>query len=328
MTPRTSPPVAMSLRDWGLLVFLSVLWGGSFFFNAVTVAALPPLTVVLARVAIAAVTLWLVIAVTRTAVPKGWPVWAAFFGMGLLNNAIPFALIVWGQTQLASGVAAILNASTPLFTVLFAHFLARDEKMTAPRIAGVVLGLVGVAVMMGARTAAAAGLLAPLACLGAAVSYALAGIYGRRFRAMGVAPMATAAGQVTASSLILLPLVLLMDRPWSLPVPGGEVVLALVALGVASTALAYVVYFRLLASAGATNLLLVTLLVPVSAILLGVSFLGEVLLPRHLAGMALIALGLAGIDGRLPRAALRLADARRNGSLGRDGRTIEREKTP
>ncbi len=318
----------MSLRDWALLVFLSVLWGGSFFFNAVTVAALPPLTVVFARVAIAAAMLWLVIGVTRTAMPGSRTVWAAFFGMGLLNNAIPFALIVWGQTQLASGVAAILNAATPLFTVLFAHVLTTDEKMSTNRLAGVVLGLVGVAVMIGARHAGTAGLLAPLACLGAAVSYALAGLYGRRFRAMGVAPMATAAGQVTASSLILLPVVLLVDRPWSLPAPGSEVVLALVALGLASTALAYVVYFRLLASAGATNLLLVTLLVPASAILLGVGFLGEVLLPRHLAGMALIALGLAAIDGRLPRAALRVADARRRDSLGAGAGRVEGEKVP
>jgi len=187
--------------------------------------------------------------------------------------------------------------------VLLAHVLTPDERITPARLVGVLLGLGGVAVMLGggARAMLGEGLLGQLACLGAAIAYALAGIYGRRFRAMGVAPLATATGQVTASSLMLLPLALAVDRPWTLPAPGPAVLAALVGVAALSTALAYVVYFRLLASAGATNLLLVTLLIPVTAIFLGVLVLGETLRPEHLAGMALIALGLAAIDGRLLR---------------------------
>ena len=145
------------------------------------------------------------------------------------------------------------------------------------------------------------GALAEFACLAAALSYALAAIFGRRFRRMGVAPLATAAGQVTASTVLLLPVMLLIDRPWTLAAPHAATWAAVLGLGLLSTALAYVLYFRILATAGATNVLLVTLLVPVSAILLGALVLGERLLPRHVLGMALIGLGLMFIDGRLPR---------------------------
>lgn len=297
--PRTATPRRpMSGGEWLLLVALSVVWGGSFFFNEIALRALPPLTVVAVRVTLAAAILAAVMRVARVRMPRDRRVLEAFLVMGLANNALPFTLIVWGQSQIASGVAAILNASTPVFMVLFAHVLTRDERLTGPRLAGVVLGLGGVAVMVGGA-ALGRSVLAELACLGAAVAYALAGLYGRRFRRLGVPPLATAWGQVTASSLILLPLAALVDRPWQLPAPGVEVVAALVCVAAFSTALAYVLYFRLLATAGPVNLVLVTFLVPVTAVLLGVGVLGEALLPRHLAGMALIGAGLAAIDGRL-----------------------------
>ena len=293
------PRPTMSPRDWALLVFLSGLWGGSFFFNQVAVAALPPLTIVAIRVALAAAILLAVLRALGLAFPREPETLRAVLVMGLLNNAIPFTLIVWSQSQIASGVAAILNASTPLFTVLLAHGLTADERLTPSRLAGVLVGLGGVAAMLG-TAGLGAHRLAELACLGAAFSYALAGIYGRRLRGLGLPPLASAAGQMTAASLVLVPLALAVDRPWALPPPGWPVVAALVGLAALSTALAYVVYFRLLARVGATNLLLVTFLVPVTAILLGVAVLGEVLTPRHLAGMALIGLGLAAIDGRAP----------------------------
>ncbi len=293
----------MNAVEWSLLILLSVVWGGSFFFNQVAVAELPPLSVVATRVAGAALILLVVLRAFGIALPRDRRVWAAFLVMGLLNNAIPFTLIVWGQTQIASGVAAILNASTPVFTVILANFLTSDEPMTGRRMAGVLLGLAGVAVMIGGSAVEALGgeVLAKIAVLGAAVSYSLASIFGRGFRRMDVAPMATATGQVMMSSLILVPLALLFDRPWTLPMPSAAALGSLAGIAAFSSALAYVIYFRLLATAGATNLMLVTLLAPVTAILLGVAFLGEVLMPRHVVGMALIAAGLAAIDGRLFR---------------------------
>jgi drug/metabolite transporter (DMT)-like permease len=230
--------------------------------------------------------------------------WLAFFGMGLLNNVIPFSLIVWGQTQIASGLASILNATTPLFTVLVAHVLTADERLSRARLVGVLLGIAGVVVMIGPAAVAELGrdVLAQLAVLAAALSYACAGVFGRRFKRMGVAPLATAAGQVSASSLLILPLALMVDRPWTMPVPGVAALAAILGLALLSTALAYYLFFRILAAAGAVNLLLVTFLIPISAILLGCLVLGEALTLAQVAGMALIGAGLAAIDGRLPTA--------------------------
>lgn len=294
-------PARMTFFDWCLLLALSILWGGSFFFVGVAVTALPPFTIVLLRVAIAAVALHLVLRMTRAAMPWDGRTWLAFFGMGLLNNAIPFSLIVWGQTHIASGLASILNATTPLFTVLVAHVLTTDERLSKNRVAGVLIGLAGVVVLIGPQALAGLGedVLAQLAILGAALSYGFATIFGRRFKRMGVPPLATAAGQVTASSLMLLPVALLIDRPWNLPAPGLPVWGAILGLALLSTALAYVVFFRILASAGAVNLSLVTFLIPVSAIVLGALILGERMVATDFVGLALIGLGLAAIDGRL-----------------------------
>ncbi|HET6222376.1 MAG TPA: DMT family transporter [Dongiaceae bacterium] len=289
---------AMGAREWLLLIVLSLLWGGSFFFAELALGELPPLMVVLGRVGFAALALNLVLLVTGRALPRDPRTWGAFFGMGLLNNLIPFSLIFWGQTEIASGLAAILNATTPLFGVVLAHVLTRDERMTAGRLGGVLLGLAGVAVMIGPDALKGLGLdvLAEIAVLGAALSYACAGIFGRRFR--GLPPLVTATGQVTATTLMMLPVALALDRPWLLPLPGAVTWTALLGLALVCTALAYVLYFRILATAGATNLLLVTFLIPVSALFLGMTILGERLDPRDFAGMALIGLGLAAIDGR------------------------------
>ncbi len=293
------------------LLALSALWGGSFFFVGVAVEELPPLTIVFIRVALASLALLAILRAAGAPMPRSVRVWAAFLGMGALNNVIPFCLIVWGQTQIGSGVASILNATTPLFTVLVAHLATADEKATGGRLVGAVVGFAGVAAIIGPGALGALGgaVAAQLACLAGALSYACAGVFGRRFRKMGVAPMATAAGQVTASALLLLPAVLVVDRPWMLPIPSPATLAALAGLALLSTALAYILYFRILAAAGATNLLLVTFLIPVSAILLGVLVLGESLAPRHFAGMALIGLGLAAIDGRPWRALRRRRQA-------------------
>ncbi|MCK5275131.1 MAG: DMT family transporter [Alphaproteobacteria bacterium] len=302
----------MGPAQWTTLIILSILWGGSFFFAEVAITALPPFTIVLLRVGLAALALHIFLLATGSRMPLDLRLWGAFLVMGFLNNAVPFSLLVWGQTQIASSLASILNAMTPIFTVVVAHFLTSDEKMTGGRLAGVLIGFAGVAVMIGPAALAGLGanLLAQIACLGATLSYAFAGVFGRRFARMGVSPVQTAAGQVTASALILLPLSMMVDRPWTLAMPGMEAMASVVALALLSTAVAYILFFRLLASAGATNIMLVTFLVPVSAILLGVTILGERLEPEHFAGMALIGLGLAAIDGRPARMLARRITAR------------------
>jgi len=303
MSSPNSVNTAMTPAQWGMLMILSLVFGGSFFFNGVIVRDLPPLTIVFFRVSLAALALHIYLAAIGQRMPGNAKLWTMFFAVGALNNVLPFSLIVYGQTQIASGVASILNATTPLFTVVVAHTLTADERLTPMRIAGVVAGIAGVAVMMGGASLAGGWgkVLAYLACLGAALAYAFAAVYGRRFKGTGIAPTAIATGQVTASAILMLPLMLIVDRPWTLDLPGPDSLLALVALALVSTAFAYLLYFRILSGTGATNLMLVTFLVPVSAILLGIVFLGEALLPRHMIGMALIALGLTLVDGRLFR---------------------------
>lgn len=298
-----------------MLLALATVWGGSFFFNGIAPRELPVFTVVLCRVALAAIIRLVVLRLRGERMPRDHKIWAAFFGMGRLNNAIPFSLIVWGQQHIASAVASILNASTPLFTVILAHLLTRDERMTGGKLASVLIGFAGVAVLIGIDALRDLGVqvVAQVLCLAGAVSYAFAGIYGRRFRAMGINPMSTATGQVIASCLILLPVVMVIDRPWTIPAPSPTAIAALIGLAAISTALTYVLYFRILATAGATNLLLVTFLIPVSAILLGTLFLGEILRPRHFGGMALIGAGLAAIDGRTWKA-VRFASTGRKGT--------------
>jgi drug/metabolite transporter (DMT)-like permease len=288
----------MALRVWLWLLSLTVLWGGSFFFAKVALAELGPFTVAFARVSLAALALALVVPLRQDAP------WRTYFAMGFLNNALPFSLIFWGQTEIAVGLASIINATTPLFTLVVAHFLTADEKIDRTKIAALLIGLMGVVVLIGPDALAGGSTLwAQMACLGAALSYAFAGVYGRRFRRMGIAPAEAAAGQVTASAVLILPIMLVVEQPWTLSAPPSLTVwLALAGLALLSTALAYVLYFRILAAAGATNLLLVTLLIPVPATLLGAAVLGEQLEPRHFAGMALIGLGLVLIDGRIASA--------------------------
>ena len=224
--------------------------------------------------------------------------------LGFGNNALPFALIAWGQTHLPSGLASILNAATPLFSVLAAHVLTAEEKLSRSKLIGSIAGLAGVAWLIGPDllTGAGADLWAELAVLAAALSYALSAIFARRVRSLGLTPIDVAAGQATAATLFLAPLAGLVDRPWTLPVPSEPVIASVLAIAAFSTALAYIIYFRILAGAGATNVLLVTLLVPATSVILGALFLHERLAARQFAGFALIALGLAFIDGRLPGA--------------------------
>jgi drug/metabolite transporter (DMT)-like permease len=295
--------LTMGAREWTLLLILSGLWGGSFFFFKILVAELPPLTVVLGRVGLAALLLNLLLLARSDPMPRSPRLWGSFIVMGFLNNVVPFTLIVWGETRISSGLASILNATTPIFTVLAAHFLTHNEKLNWNKGLGVMFGLLGVAVLTGPAALAGTGggdVAGEFACLGAALTYAFAGIYGRRFK--GVPALKVATGQITGSTLVLLPLAALIDHPWTLPLPSTHAWEAWVGIAVLSTALAYLIYFRILAVAGATNLMLVTFLLPISALFLGVFFLGETILPQAIFGMMLIGIGLAAIDGRLWKA--------------------------
>ena len=293
----------MSPAQWAMLVLLSVLWGGSFFFAGVAVHEIPPVTIALARAGGAALILNLLLPLIGQQLPFTRAAWIAFGVMGFINNVVPFTLIFWAQGYIPSGLASILNATTPLSAIVVAHLATQDEKMIGSRLAGVLIGFCGVATMIGLDLLEGVGthVVAQFALVLAGFSYACAGVYGRRFSRMGVSPMATATGQVTMSTLMLAPMAAMIDAPWTLPAPSMTAWLALAGIAVLSTALAYVIYFRLLATAGATNLLLVTFLIPVSAIAMGVAVLGEQLAARHFVGLLIIGLGLACIDGRLLR---------------------------
>lgn len=291
----------MSLKNWAQLVLLGAIWGGSFFFARIAVAEIAPLTLVLYRVGIAALALHIYIAARGFRFAQVLPHAAAFFGLALLNNVVPFSLIFAGQTELGAGLASVLNATTPFWTIIIANMLTSDEKLTWNKAAGILLGMAGTAVMIGPGLLAGLGgpVWAKFALVGASLSYACAAIYAKRFRALP--PVLIAAAQLTASTIIMVPVVLAWSGAAGLSGASPPVWAAVLALALVSTAFAYILFFNIIASAGATNVSLVTLIVPVSAILLGSLFLGERLEMFEIAGMLLIAFGLVVIDGRLLR---------------------------
>ncbi|MGG7578335.1 DMT family transporter [Rhizobium sp. Nf11,1] len=297
----------MSAWIWSLLLLLGLIWGGSFFFARIAVQHIPPLTLVFLRLLLAGLALHVYIAGRFDIYSTLKARWREFLILGLINNALPHALIFFGQTRTGAGLAAILNATTPIWTVLIANYLTSDEKLSSAKIAGCLVGLAGTIVLVspGLSASGQAPLWALLLPVLAAISYGFAATYGKRFK--DVPAPVTAAGQLTASSLIALPLSLLADRPWTLSLPTLDILLAVLALALLSTAFAYILYFRIMAAAGATNASLVTLLVPPSAILLGVLFLGERLAIGEFAGMALIGFGLVILDGRAHRLLVKAA---------------------
>src|SRR5436305_5278543 len=300
------PPVIrsqMNRSDWLILGVLALIWGGAFFFIGVAVRHVPPLTYVWLRLTFAATAMWVYLAFKGQSLGLPRQVWASIVLLAVLNNALPFALFGWGQTHIASGLASILNATTPIWCVVVAHLLTQDERMSPRKIAGVLLGFGGVATMIGPSLLSSLGanVLAQLACVTASLSYALAAVWARRFRRQGLSPISVTTGQLTAGALMMLPLSMIVDQPWTHAFPPLTAIGAITALALLCTAFGYVLYFRLIATSGATNALLVTLLVPPVAILLGGLFLNETLAPQDFLGLGLIAFGLAAIDGRLLR---------------------------
>jgi drug/metabolite transporter (DMT)-like permease len=301
LAPQRAPSLTMTPLTWAMLVLLSLCWGASFFFTGIAVTELPTFTIVVLRVGLAALALWAVVVASGTDLPWIWSYWHAIAVMALINSVLPFLLIVWGQSHVASSLAAIFIATTPLFGMVLAHFMTADERMTVPRVASVICGFAGVVVLIGPGLLRDIGtdLLAQLSILGGALCYALASIYGRRFSRDGISPLVTATGQMTLSTALLLPFALTLDRPWTLAMPSMMVCAAVLGIALISTAFAFLLYFRILATAGANNLMLVNFFVPVSAVILGVTILDETLKPEHLVGMAFIFVGLALRDGKL-----------------------------
>lgn len=286
---------------WLLIGILSILWGGAFFLIEVGLRSYPPITLVFMRLALAVPPMWIAMRLMGERLPTEPRIWGLLAIVGALNCALPFILFFWGQQYLDSGYASILNATTPLWGVITAHFLTRDEKATPARVIGVLIGMAGIVVMVGpeATKGLSNNLLAQLACIVSTIFYSFAAIYGRRLSQTELTPMAVATGQTMMAALMMVPIVAVMDHPWTMAMPGLDSTLAGVTLAIFSTALAYTLYFRLIDRSGASNAQLVAFLMPILAVILGIAFLGESLSGGQIAGAGLIAIGLAILDGRL-----------------------------
>jgi drug/metabolite transporter (DMT)-like permease len=294
----------MSTADWGVILLLSLLWGGAFFMIELGLRGFPPNTLVFLRMALAVPPMLFILKFIGHRLPNDRKSWQQLFVLGAINAALPFILFFWGQTQIDSGLASVLNATTPLWGVVTAHFLTRDEKATPSRIIGVLLGIAGIIVMVGTEALGgiSGSVLAQLACLAATLCYAFAAIYGRTLSQSTMSPMVVATGQVVTAAILMLPVALIVDHPWALATPGWDAWAGAIGLAIPSTAIAYFYYFRLIDRAGASNAMLVAFIMPVIAIILGVVALGETVELKEIAGAALIALGLVAIDGRfLPK---------------------------
>lgn len=292
------PALTIDRQSWLLLLILSVLWGGSFFFVAVALQELPPMTLALARVAFAAAFIYPIFRMQGGSLPATFAGWKPFIVMGLFNNIIPFSLIFAGQARIASGLASVLNATTPLFALLVLASFG-EERLILRRIIGVLIGLAGVYMLRDpGHVQSDSQIIGMLLCLGGALSYGFAGLWGRR-NFNNVPPLTTTTCQLISSSVIMAVIAGAIDQPWQLPMPGLTTWSAVIGLAALSTALGYILFFKILAQAGAANVMLVTLLIPVTAIGLGVLVLGEPLLPREIAGALVIAASLLVIDGRV-----------------------------
>ncbi len=291
----------MSGADWGIIMLLSLLWGGAFFMIELGLRGFPPNTLVFLRMALAVPPMLLLLKVMGHRLPGDLKSWQQLFVLGAINAAFPFILFFWGQTQIDSGLASILNATTPLWGVVTAHFLTRDEKATPARVVGVLLGLAGIIVMVGtdALGGISGSVLAQFACLAATLLYAMAAVYGRTLSQSTMTPLVVATGQVISAAIIMFPVMMVIDQPWFLPTAGWDAWAGAIGLAIPSTAIAYVFYFRLIDTAGASNAMLVAFIMPVIAVILGVVALGETVELKEVIGAVLIALGLIAIDGRL-----------------------------
>ena len=295
-------PLRLGGVEWGLIALQSMLWGSSYFFIAVAQPELPALTIAALRTIPASIALLLIVLSLGYRLPATLAEWRLFILFAAFNTVLPFLLIVWGQSRATGGMAAILNASAPLFGIFLAHLLTHDEKLSAHKLAGILVGIVGVGILVGYDFAVGsrADVLARLALLAAPLCYVCANIFVRNrlghYPAFVVAVM-----QMVGATFVAIPLAMVIDRPWNLPAPSGTVLGAILGMGLLGSAFAPLCHFTVLRRAGATNASLVTLIMPLTPVLLGAAFLGERLTPREMAGALVIAAALIIIDGRLVR---------------------------
>jgi drug/metabolite transporter (DMT)-like permease len=298
---KMQPQTTVSSRAWAEMAALAAIWGASFLSIKLGLEEMPVLTLVAHRVLWASVILWAYVLIRGLAIPRGWGVWGAFLVMGILNNVIPFTLMAWGQQFIETGLTSIFNAGTAIFGVLVAAAVFADERLSARKLLGVGVAFAGVAVAIGLDSLLSFDIrsLAQLAVIGGTISYACAAAWARRTM-RGLSPQVSAAGMLTGASLLIVPVALLVDGTPRLP----ELPQTYAAIGyfaVIGTAFAYLLYYRIIAMAGSGNAMLVTLLIPPVAIVLGAVVLGERLAPQAFAGFALLALGLLILDGRVWR---------------------------
>ncbi|MFZ4806195.1 MAG: DMT family transporter [Hyphomicrobiaceae bacterium] len=289
----------MSRSQWVLLALLSLIWGGSFLFVTVAVRELPTFTIVLVRVALAAAVLLPVVVAIGHRLPATATAWRSYAVMAILNNVLPFSLIVWSQQHITTGLASVLNATVPLWSVVLAYALG-TEPLSPNRLVGVLVGIAGVAILVGPEALGgnSQGVLGMIGMLGAAFCYGVSGVWAKRFK--GTPPIVSAAVQLTCATAMMVPVAALIDHPWALAMPSQAAVLALIGLGVLATALAYVMFFHIMTVSGPSNAMLVTLLIPLSAAIFGHLVLDEEILARHIVGGIVIGAALITIDGRVP----------------------------
>jgi drug/metabolite transporter (DMT)-like permease len=277
-----------------LLLLLSTLWGASYTFIRVGVETIPPVTLIAARTLIAGVLLMLWMAVSGVAMPRSKIVWQRLFVQASLNSVVPFTLIAWAQQYVEAGVATILNSTSPVFAFFVTWFLTKHEAVTTRKLVGVIAGLFGICLIIGfsALNGLADQVLPQLAIVAATICYAGAAIYGRSFQ--GLSPLVPAAGSLIAGAIVLIPISLIIDRPWTLQ-PSFNSIAALMMLSVFSTAIAFVIYFRLvqtLGSVGTTSQ--AYLRVPIG-VAIGAIFLGESLSPTIWMGLGCVVIGVAAM---------------------------------
>ncbi|MEM1342581.1 MAG: DMT family transporter [Pseudomonadota bacterium] len=291
----------LTTRAWADLILLGLIWGASFLAIKLALGELPVVTLVAHRVFWAAALLWALALWRGWSMPRGARIWGAFLVMGTLNNIVPFLLMAWGQQFIETGLTAIFNSATAIWGVLVAALFFADERLSARRVTGVALAFGGVVLALGAEALRGFDLrsLAQLAVLAGTLSYAFASAWARS-RLSHLPPQVAATGMLTAASALMLPLALIID---GLPqVPSLAITYAAIAYyALPGTALAYLLYYRIVAQAGSGNAMLVTLIIPPVSIILGAVTLGERLAPTAIGGFVLIAAGLVVLDGRIPR---------------------------